>query len=123
LDVSVYIRTFAAKISINCIMCTYNLKLDDQLVAEAEHALGNTGTSFQLWLEQQVEALLREQVNRKRRHDRVRKPTLTDEQLAERLSQYAPLADSDFPDLSKSDYENYVRSNSGRISKELKKWL
>ena len=50
-------------------------------------------------------------------------PELTDEQLAERLSQYAPLADSDFPDLSKSDYENYVRSNSGRISKELKKWL
>ena len=104
-------------------MCTYNLKLDDQLVAEAEHALGNTGTSFQLWLEQQVEALLREQVNRKRRHARVLNPSLTDEQLAERLSQYAPLADSDFPDLSKSDYENYVRSNSGRISKELKKWL
>ncbi len=104
-------------------MCTYNLKLDDQLVAEAENALGNTGISFQLWLEKQVEALLREQVNRNRRHARVRKHSLTDEQLAERLAQYAPLSDSDFPDLSKSDYDNYVRSGSGRISKELEKWL
>ena len=48
---------------------------------------------------------------------------LTDEQLAEILSQYAPLTDSDFPDLSKSDYDNYVRSNSGRIAKGLEKWL
>ena len=104
-------------------MCTYNLKLDDQLVAEAENALGNTGAEFQLWLEQQVEALLREQVNRKRRHARVRKHSLTDEQLAEVLSQYAPLTDSDFPDLSKSDYDNYVCSNSGRIEKGLEKWL
>ena len=51
-------------------MCTYNLKLDDQLVAEAENALGDIGTSFQLWLQQQVEALLREQVRRKRRQNR-----------------------------------------------------
>jgi hypothetical protein len=104
-------------------MCTYNLKLDDQLVAEAKNALGDIGISFQLWLQQQVEILLREQVNRKRRHVRVRKHGLTDEQLAERLAQYAPLTDSDFPNLSKSDYDNYARSISGRISKELKKWL
>lgn len=104
-------------------MCTYNLKLDDQLVAEAENALGDIGTSFQLWLQQQVEALLREQVRRKRRHNRTRRHALTDEQLAERLAQYAPLTDSDFPDLSSSDYENFVRSTSGRISKGLEKWL
>ena len=104
-------------------MCTYNLKLDDQLVAEAENALGNTGISFQMWLEQQVEALLREQVNRKYRRVRARRRGLTDEQLAERLAQYAPLKDSDFPDLCKSDYDNYVRSTSGRITKELEKWL
>ena len=97
-------------------MCTYNLKLDDQLVAEAENALGDIGTTFQLWLQQQVEALLREQVRRKRRHVRVRHQGLTDEELAERLAQYAPLTDSDFPDLSSSDYESYVRTTSGRIS-------
>ena len=90
-------------------MCTYNLKLDDQLVAEAENALGDIGTSFQLWLQQQVEALLREQVRRKRRQNRTRRHALTDEQLAERLAQYAPLTDSDFPDLSNSDY---VRCNA-----------
>lgn len=104
-------------------MCTYNLNLDDQLVAEAENALGDIGISFQLWLQEQVETLLREQVNRKRNHVRVRKQGLTDEQLAERLAQYAPLTDSDFPNLSKSDYDNYARTTSGRISKELKKWL
>ena len=98
-------------------MCTYNLKLDDQLVAEAENALGNTGKSFQLWLQQQVEALLREQVSRKHRPIRVRRQRLTDEQLAEQLALYAPLTDSDFPNLSKSDYEQYARSTSGRISK------
>ena len=90
-------------------MCTYNLKLDDQLVAEAENALGDIGTSFQLWLQQQVEALLREQVRRKRRHNRTRRHALTDEQLAERLALYAPLTDADFPDLSSSDY---VRCNA-----------
>ena len=104
-------------------MCIYNLKLDDQLVAEAENALGDIGISFQLWLQEQVETLLREQVNRKRHHVRVRKQGLTDEQLAERLAQYAPLTDSDFPNLSKSDYDNYARTTSGRISKGLKKWL
>lgn len=104
-------------------MCTYNLKLDDQLVAEAENTLGNTGITFQLWLEQQVEALLREQVNRKRRHVRTHRRGLTDEQLAQELAQYAPLTDADFPDLSKSDYDNYVRSISGRIIKGLEKWL
>ena len=56
-------------------------------------------------------------------HARARKHSLTDEQLAERLAQYAPLKDSDFPDLCKSDYDYYVRSTSGRISKELEKWL
>ena len=43
-------------------MCTYNLKLDDQLVAEAENALGDIGISFQLWLQQQVETLFLKRV-------------------------------------------------------------
>lgn len=48
---------------------------------------------------------------------------LSDEQLAARLAQYAPLTDADFPDLSDADYANYTRSNSGRITKGLEKWL
>ena len=48
---------------------------------------------------------------------------LSDEQLAERLSQYAPLTDADFPELSETDYANYVKNNSGRITKGLEKWL
>ena len=104
-------------------MCTYNVQLDDQLVAEAENVLGNKGITFQLWLQQQVESLLREQINHKHRHARIRRHALSDEQLAEQLAQYAPLADSDFPDLSKSDYDNYIRSSSGCIIKGLEKWL
>ena len=48
---------------------------------------------------------------------------LSDEQLAARLAQYAPLTDADFPNLSDADYANYARSNNGRITKGLEKWL
>ena len=104
-------------------MCTYNLMLDDQLVAEAESTLTNTGISFQLWLQQQVEELLREQVSSKHRRVHSRRRGLTDEQLAAQLAEYAPLTDADFPELSKSDYDHYIRSTSGRIAKGLEKWL
>ena len=46
---------------------------------------------------------------------------LSDEQLADRLSQYAPLTDADFSELSETDYANYVKNNSGRIIKGLEK--
>ena len=104
-------------------MCTYNLMLDDQLVAEAESTLTNTGIPFHLWLQQQVEELLREQVNHKRHRVHSRRRGLTDEQLAAQLAEYAPLTDADFPELSKSDYDNYIRSTSGRIAKGVEKWL
>ena len=48
---------------------------------------------------------------------------LSDEQLAARLAQYALLTDADFPNLSDADYANFARSNSGRITKGLEKWL
>lgn len=48
---------------------------------------------------------------------------VSDEQLAARLAQYVPLTDADFPNLSEADYANYARSNSGRITKGLEKWL
>lgn len=64
-----------------------------------------------------------EQVNHKRRRIHSRRSVLTDEQFAVELATYAPLTDADFPELSKSDYDNFVRSNSGRIIKGLGKWL
>lgn len=48
---------------------------------------------------------------------------LSDEELSERLSQYAPLTDGDFPELSHADYANYVKQSSGQIVKGLEKWL
>ena len=101
-------------------MCTYKLVLDDQLVAEAESKLRHTGVQFQFWLQQQVERLLSEQVNRRHRHTGI---GMSDDQLARQLAGYAPLTDEDFPELSKSDYDNYIRSTGGRITKGLEKWL
>ena len=102
-------------------MCAYSLMLDDQLVAEAENSLRHSGVQFQLWLQQQVEDLLRKQVTKRPHHFRRR--GLSDEQLAQQLAQYAPLTDADFPELSKSDYDTYIRTTSGRITKGLEKWL
>ena len=104
-------------------MCTYNIMLDDQLVSEAERILVDAGMPFQLWLQQQVEDMLREQVSYKHHRIRCHKRSLTDKQLANLLAEYAPLTDADFPDLSKSDYDNYIRSNRGHIVKGLEKWL
>lgn len=98
-------------------MCTYNLVLDDQLVSKAESLLTNKGITLQIWLQQQVESLVREQVGRKYHRG------LSDEQLAEQLAQYAPLSDSDFPQLNAEDYANYTRNNSGKIARGLEKWL
>lgn len=66
-------------------MCTYNLTLDDHLVAEAEVSLHHSGEQFQVWLQQQVETLLRKQISR--RQHRARRRGLSDEQLARQLAQ------------------------------------
>ena len=43
--------------------------------------------------------------------------------LAERLAQYEPLTDTDFPEVSAEGYASFAKSHSGRISKRLEKWL
>ena len=48
---------------------------------------------------------------------------LSDAELAERLAQYAPLTDADFPDVSAEGYASFSKNQSGRISKGLEKWL
>ena len=67
------------------VMCTYNLTLDDHLVAEAEVSLHHSGEQFQVWLQQQVETLLCKQISR--RQHRARRRGLSDEQLARQLAQ------------------------------------
>jgi len=57
------------------------------------------------------------------RRSRGHSKKLSDEELSERLSRYAPLTDADFPDLSPADYANHVRQHSGQIAKGLEKWL
>ncbi len=100
-------------------MCTYSLVLDDQLVAQAEQTLN--GVPFQIWLQQQVENLMREQTAHS--HVRVRHRGLSDEQLSERLKDYPMLTESDFPELSSESYSQMLRSNSGKLIKGLEKWL
>jgi hypothetical protein len=104
-------------------MCTYNLLLDDQLVAEAESTLSSAELPFRLWLQQQVEDLLRKQVSGRRRRVRSHANGLSDEELTELLAKYQPLSDADFPELSAADYANYARKSSGRLTKGLEKWL
>lgn len=104
-------------------MCTYNLVLDDQLVSEAESLLTNKGITLQIWLQQQVESLVREQVGRRFHTGHSRRRGLSDEELAEQLAQFPPLTDNDFPQLEAEDYANYIRNNSGKIARGLEKWL
>ena len=51
-----------------------------------------------------------------------RRKALSDAELAERLAQYAPLTDADFPDVSAEGYASFTKNHSGRIAKGLEKW-
>ncbi len=52
-----------------------------------------------------------------------RRKALSDAELAERLAQYAPLTDADFPNVSAEGYASFAKNQSGRIAKGLEKWL
>lgn len=102
-------------------MCTYPISLDESLVMQAESVL-QINESFQAWLQQQVERWLLEQVNGKEQSC-YRHSKLTDEMLAERLKDYPPLEESDFPSLAAEDYGTYLKSRSGQLPKGLELWL
>lgn len=102
-------------------MCTYLISLDESLVMQVESTL-QINESFQAWLQQQVERWLLAQVNSKNQPS-YRHSELTDELLAERLKDYPPLEESDFPSLAAEDYGTYLKSRSGQLPKGLKKWL
>ncbi len=52
-----------------------------------------------------------------------RRKALSDAELAERLAQYAPLTDADFPEVSAEGYASFAKNHSGRITNGLEKWL
>ena len=58
-----------------------------------------------------------------RQHTHKHRSGLSDEELAERLAQYAPLTDADFPEVSEDEYASFAKNHSGRITKGLEKWL
>ena len=57
------------------------------------------------------------------RHTHRRRKALSDAELAERLAHYAPLTDADFPEVSEEGYASFAKNHSGRITKEMEKWL
>lgn len=103
-------------------MCTYPISLDDSLVMQAESTL-QINESFQTWLQQQVEMWLLAQINGFSHRVQSRHGSLTDEVLAERLKDYPPLEESDFPSLAAEDYGTYLKSHSGQLPKGLEQWL
>lgn len=103
-------------------MCTYPISLDENLVAQAEHTLQIT-ESFQTWLQQQVEMWLLAQINGHSYRAHSRHGSLSDEELAERLKDYPPLEESDFPSLAAEDYSAYLKSRSGKLPNGLEQWL
>ena len=58
-------------------------------------------------------------------HHRTRKHrrALTDAELTEKLAQFAPLTDADFPEVSAEEYTSFAKNHSGCITKGLEKWL
>ena len=49
--------------------------------------------------------------------------SLSDAELADRLAQYAPLTDADFPEVSAEEYASFAKNHSGRVTKGVEKWL
>ena len=104
-------------------MCTYNITLDDQLVAEAKCRIKNE-MPFQMWLQLEVEAMLKEKFEySKKRQTHRRHRGLSDEELDRELESFPPLTDADFPDLTAADYAYHMKAMSGRVPKGLEKWL
>ena len=112
---------FAARFN-NRDMCTYQITIDDQLASQAEAVMSGKA-SLSTWLQKQVEELLRSRVSGNAIRRISRRNVLSDEALAQLLSQYPSLSDDDFPQLSADDYSRYAHSRSGRMPKGIEKWL
>ena len=108
--------------SINGTMSDYRIHLDDDLVTKAEQLFG-IEESFQSWLQKKVEQWLQAGLDnaaiRVLSHD----GGLSDEALAEKLKDYPPLTQEAFPELSKDEFIDMVKSQAGHLPKGLEKWL
>ena len=106
-------------------MCTYNITLDDQLVAEAECKL-KADLSFQLWLQQEVEAMLKKYVGKPRiggKHKVAKIKRMPVDRSDGELE--AIFSDKHMPELPSGDatWQDIIRGNSGRTIKSVEKWL
>ena len=108
--------------SINDAMSDYRIHLDDDLVTKAEQ-LFRTEEPFQTWLQKKVEQWLQAWLDnatvRVMSHD----GGLSDEALAEKLKDFPPLTQEAFPELSKDEFLDMVKSQAGRLPEGLEKWL
>lgn len=101
-------------------MCTYPISLEENLVMQAENTL-QISESFQTWLQKEIEAWLLAQINM--HQAKPKRERLSDEMLAEKLKDFPPLEDEDFPELDAQDYSAFQRNSSGKLTKGLEKWL
>ena len=106
----------------NPVMRDYQLHLDDDMAIKAEKLFGSE-ESFRNWLQKRVEQWLQFWFDNA--NTRILSPNggLTDEALAEILKDFPPLTQDAFPELSKSDYIDMVKSQVGRLPNGLEKWL
>lgn len=51
------------------------------------------------------------------------KHSLSDAELEAELSDFAPITDADFPDISKKQFMAYCRTKSGKGNKSVERWL
>lgn len=106
----------------NPVMRDYQLHLDDDVAIKAEKLFGSE-ESFKNWLQKKVEQWLKTCLGTANTRILPHHGGLTDEALAEVLKSFPPLTQEAFPELSKTDYFDMVRSQTGRLPQELGKWL
>jgi len=104
-------------------MCSYNIILDDQLVAEAAHTL--KGVSMETWIQQQVESLLKERLAQSANHS-------TAKRIVKRRAEHIP-SDSQLETLfigkdmpvmpDDSSWEEIISAKMGKTIKSMEKWL
>lgn len=102
----------------NPVMRDYQLHLNDDVANKAEKLFGSE-ESFKIWLQKKIEQWLDIASARTMAHHE----GLSDEALAEIVKDFPPLTQDAFPELSKSDFIDMVRSQNGRLPKGLEKWL
>ena len=108
--------------SIIDVMRDYQLHLDDDIVTRGEKLFGSE-ESFRDWLQKKVERWIRTWLDDASAKSLFHDGGLPDEALAEILKGFPPLTQEAFPELSKDEYIDMVKSRSGRLPKGLEKWL